>query len=233
MRTSVVAALAVTSLLNLACATKNYVRYQVAPLIKSVNDLDDRTGQNTRDLKDVDNRVTQKLNMLFSGIAETSRNIGSIERRGVAAQAATADTITKLKSFETSLLSRENYRSLAEKSVQFRLGEKILTPQSRETLDEFVASIPKALNYLIVVEGSTDASGPQQYNNVLSQQRAEAVVRYLASKHDIPSYRMRWIGVGVNKPAAPNNTLLGRAQNRRANAVLLIRIFDTPFELYV
>ena len=85
-------------------------------------------GQNTRDLKDVDNRVTQKLNMLFSGIAETSRNIGSIERRGVAAQAATADTITKLKSFETSLLSRENYRSLAEKSVQFRLGEKILTP---------------------------------------------------------------------------------------------------------
>jgi len=56
----------------------------------------------------------------------------------------------------------------------------------------------------------------------LSQQRAEAVVHYLAIKHRIPTYRMRWIGIGVNQPVAPNDTAKRRAENRRADVGLLV-----------
>ena len=123
---------------------------------------------------------------------------------------------------EATLANVDRYRNLTERSVWFKSGEKRLTLQSCEVLDELVANIPKALNYLIVVEGATDATGPNEYNILLSQQRAEAVVHYLAIKHSIPTYRMRWIGIGVNKPVAPNGTAKRRAENRRADGVLLV-----------
>ena len=70
-------------------------------------------------------------------------------------------------------------------------------------------------HYAIEVEGFTDSTGPKQYNLELSQHRADSVVRYLTENDNVPLVKIHVIGLGEDEPAADNQTLDGRKQNRR------------------
>jgi outer membrane protein OmpA-like peptidoglycan-associated protein len=65
------------------------------------------------------------------------------------------------------------------------------------------------------IEGHTDATGPPDWNQVLSMKRAEAVVHYLTEKAGVDPARLVPIGHGDALPWAPNDTPAGRAANRR------------------
>jgi OmpA-OmpF porin, OOP family len=77
--------------------------------------------------------------------------------------------------------------------------------------------------YIVVVQGGSDSQGNKEYNYELSQRRAEEVVRYLSTKYKLPPYKVYAIGVGDEKPVAPNDTRNGREKNRRAEVQLLNR----------
>jgi len=66
----------------------------------------------------------------------------------------------------------------------------------------------------IEVAGHTDSTGTAEYNQRLSQARAETVLNFLASK-GIARDRMSARGYGEEKPVASNDTSEGRAKNRR------------------
>jgi outer membrane protein OmpA-like peptidoglycan-associated protein len=77
--------------------------------------------------------------------------------------------------------------------------------------------------YVIEVAGYTDTTGSIEKNRMLSQRRADAVVRYLAENHDIPLRRMITpFGYGEIHAAADNSTSEGRAQNRRVEVKILV-----------
>jgi OOP family OmpA-OmpF porin len=65
-----------------------------------------------------------------------------------------------------------------------------------------------------VVEGHTDSVGNDDYNQKLSQRRADAVRKYLVDK-GIAGARLTATGLGETQPVADNGTADGRAQNRR------------------
>ena len=65
-----------------------------------------------------------------------------------------------------------------------------------------------------VVEGHTDATGADAYNQSLSERRAKSVMEYLQAK-GIGDTRMTPVGYGESKPVADNATKAGRAENRR------------------
>ena len=65
------------------------------------------------------------------------------------------------------------------------------------------------------IEGHTDATGPDEYNMKLGEDRAMAVRNYLHDQHGIALNRMQVISYGETKPVADNKTKDGRAQNRR------------------
>jgi OmpA-OmpF porin, OOP family len=71
------------------------------------------------------------------------------------------------------------------------------------------------------VEGGTDAIGPADYNYDLSQRRANAVIQYLASQHNVPAHKIYLIGLGKDKPVESNKTSEGRAKNRRVDVRLM------------
>ena len=84
MRARVAAALLALSLLDVGCATKSYVRHQLAPLSNHVNTLDDVVARNSRDLKAADDRATQSPNALASDAstafaAATMRDVASVD----------------------------------------------------------------------------------------------------------------------------------------------------------
>ena len=73
----------------------------------------------------------------------------------------------------------------------------------------------------IVVEGHTDSFGGDANNLALSQARAEAVREYLlANMRDLPESDVESVGYGESRPVANNETVEGRAKNRRIDVVI-------------
>ena len=102
--------------------------------------------------------------------------------------------------------------------INFKNGSTILTNSSYNTLDDIVYLMMSFDDVNLEIQGHTDNVGDAEYNENLSQGRAQAVVDYLIRKN-IKIDRLRAVGYGPHKPIADNNTKKGRAQNRRVELV--------------
>jgi OOP family OmpA-OmpF porin len=99
--------------------------------------------------------------------------------------------------------------------VNFASNSAVLDPSSQEILDKvanFVQYNPSG--YKLEVAGYTSSTGTRAHNMRLSQQRAEAVVKYLESK-GVPAGMLTAKGYGPDFPIDTNATAAGRANNRR------------------
>lgn len=98
--------------------------------------------------------------------------------------------------------------------VPFAFNSANLLPQARLHLDAVAEGI-KLLpaDRAVIIEGHTDAHGPDAYNMVLSQRRASAVRDYLSSRHQIGAQRLRVIGLGELDPLSGTDP--GAGVNRR------------------
>lgn len=111
----------------------------------------------------------------------------------------------------------QDTRKLLEKAltgVQFESGKDILKPESFSILNQVATLMQNNPEYLLVLEGHTDNSGQADKNLVLSQNRADAVKRYLVET-GISESRITASGFGPERPVADNATPEGRARNRR------------------
>jgi outer membrane protein OmpA-like peptidoglycan-associated protein len=107
--------------------------------------------------------------------------------------------------------------------VNFRVNSAVLSPEAKQQLDSLAEKAISARGYVIEVAGHTDSTGNAAKNFQLSQQRAEAVVQYLAVNHKIPLRRfITPMGYGKTEAVADNTTAAGRAQNRRVEVKMLI-----------
>ncbi len=100
------------------------------------------------------------------------------------------------------------------KGVNFESNSDQLRGGSAAVLDEVVATLKKYPEITFVVEGHTDSDGSAQYNEGLSERRAQTVYDYLAA-NGIAEDRMSVRGYGESQPIADNSTAAGKAQNRR------------------
>ncbi len=69
------------------------------------------------------------------------------------------------------------------------------------------------------VEGHTDNIGTEAYNLDLSKRRAAAVKQALVERYHITANRLATVGFGASRPKEGNDTLAGRARNRRVELV--------------
>jgi outer membrane protein OmpA-like peptidoglycan-associated protein len=102
-------------------------------------------------------------------------------------------------------------------TVNFALDSAELTADSRAKLDRVAAALtdPTTKKFDIVISGHTDARGTAEYNQALSERRAEAVRRYLVTQHGIDQSRLAAKGYGKSQlllPGDPNNDLNRRVQ---------------------
>lgn len=110
---------------------------------------------------------------------------------------------------------------LSDDSVKFPVDQDKLSPEAEMRLSELVQRLKgENKNVYLEIQGHTDSSGPEHYNDQLGSARAEAVRRYL-SKEGVALNRMATISYGEEVPVAPNDTREGRAQNRRVVIVVL------------
>lgn len=98
--------------------------------------------------------------------------------------------------------------------VNFETNDAVLLPSSRATLDGAVATLQRYPSLEVECDGHTDSRGAAEYNQQLSQRRAEAVCEYLEAA-GIDGDRLSARGFGESRPIAPNDSPEGRAANRR------------------
>jgi OmpA-OmpF porin, OOP family len=104
--------------------------------------------------------------------------------------------------------------------VQFDTGKADIKPQYHDEIAKVGEFMKKYLTTTTVIEGHTDNVGGSQYNMKLSQERAEAMVNYLADNFGIERSRLSAKGYGFTRRIAYNNTAEGRQKNRRINAII-------------
>jgi len=96
----------------------------------------------------------------------------------------------------------------------FDFDKDSLKPEGRQLLDQVAAQARTLTLDTVIAVGHTDSTGPEAYNQRLSERRAESVKNYLVSQ-GIDANRIYTEGKGELEPIASNATREGRAQNRR------------------
>lgn len=103
----------------------------------------------------------------------------------------------------------------------FDSGKADLKPGSTKLLVNSLVGIKARPGWLIVVAGHTDNTGNPQLNQTLAQKRAEAVRNWMRDTGDVPESCFAVQGYGASRPVATNDTLEGRALNRRVEISLV------------
>lgn len=106
-------------------------------------------------------------------------------------------------------------------SVLFDTGKFDLKPEALAELNELAAKLAAYSSGRVVVEGHTDSVGTNADNQVLSENRAQAVANYLQARPELAAFSFAAEGYGESRPTATNDTEEGRAQNRRVDIVLI------------
>ena len=102
----------------------------------------------------------------------------------------------------------------AAKNIFFSTGKYVLLAKSNKPLNEVVAILNENKDLKLDIDGYTDNKGKADKNLLLSQQRADAVKKYMVSK-GVDASRLVAAGHGQDSPTADNKTAAGRAKNRR------------------
>jgi peptidoglycan-associated lipoprotein len=216
-----------------ACATKGFVKNQVGLVSTKVDTLgqsleatQERTKQNEARITEVDGKAVSAQGAASqaqtSALSADGKAI-TADGKAVAATETANMAVAKATEVEKSAKRMVYTVVLSEDQGNFKLGTAALPAEAKAKIDELVNQIkadPKGAYFEI--EGHTDNSGDKVLNQRLGAERAEAVKVYLYEQHQIPLHRMNVISYGEEKPAAPNNTKAGRAQNRRVVIKVLV-----------
>jgi len=218
------------------CATKKYVRNTAAPIQAKVDQVGEQTNRNTSGLEDSRKEIKAVDERAESGISAAKERAMTAENKageamnkaneGVAAAAdarARADKNTaELASLRNVVSNIDDYKLAGETTVNFDFNKDKLNDSAKEALNKLAADKANLKRFVIAVEGYTDKTGTADYNAALSQRRANAVVNYLVTQHNIPLYRIYMVGLGSQKLADEGKTREARSKNRRVE----VKIFS-------
>jgi outer membrane protein OmpA-like peptidoglycan-associated protein len=126
-----------------------------------------------------------------------------------------------LLQFNAILQTRDTARGLIVNmsDVLFDTARFTLRPEAREKLAKVSGIVAAYPGLRLAVEGYTDSTGSDEYNQELSEQRGSAVRQYL-TQSGIPEASVTSKGFGKSDPVASNDTSQGRQQNRRVELVI-------------
>jgi len=217
------------ALLASGCATKKYVKQTADPIQAKVDQVGEQANKQGTSLeearKDIERHEVAINNVKEKAEGADARAGDALKKAGEAGQAATEartvadktgrDLSTLRAAFGDTIKNLDDYKLQAETAVMFDFGKDKLTTDAQAKLDQFATEHAGAKRYFIAVEGFTDAIGNSEYNDALSRRRADKVVAYLVTKHDIPVYRIQMIGLGKEKPVDEGKNREARAKNRR------------------
>src|ERR1700687_852754 len=188
------------------------VESRAAPLEERASTTETKLGQ----VEENAQRLSGQLDEL-AAVANTAKG-------GAKAAQDTADAaVAGVNETNERISALDDYVPQTTAAVNFRVNSAVLSPDAKAKLDELATRALNTKGYVVEVAGFTDSTGGIEKNRLLSQRRADAVIRYLVENHQIPLRRIITpYGYGKSNPVADNTTREGREQNRRVEVKLLV-----------
>lgn len=113
----------------------------------------------------------------------------------------------------------EGIKITFDSGILYDVNKADLKPAAKQNINELSEILKKYDDTNILIEGHTDDSGAEDYNQTLSEQRAASVSDYLSSL-GIANSRITTTGYGELQPVADNSTAAGKTQNRRVEVAI-------------
>ena len=185
---------------------------RVSPLEARTGSLEGRTGTLEGRATTMEGRQGQ----LEDQEKQTQQQVGQV--KGEADQASQG--VNDVNQRVTNL---DNYQQKYKETVYFKLNSTTLSSDDKQTLDKVAQEAQNEKGYAVEVAGFADTTGKAARNQVLSEQRANAVIQYLEQQGNIPIHRILTpAGMGTSHEAQPNDTAEGRKMNRRVEVTVLV-----------
>jgi outer membrane protein OmpA-like peptidoglycan-associated protein len=184
-------------------ARKKYVQRQTEPIRDRVNELDELTANNSKQIKDVDARAQQGIQLALAKANEADQHAIDAGNKAQAAQQTATQANTRLTTVEQVVGNIDQYKATTQTEIRFRPGQSVLSQNAKTALDDMATPLKNQRGYIIEVQGFS--SGHGQAAIATSQKMADSVVRYLVLNHDVPVYRIYVVGMG-NAPVPSAST---------------------------
>lgn len=202
--------------------TLAYVALRTAELVKIQAETKAHKADLDQAQRELDRLEAEEITRTRSELARTRSELASERQAREAAEGREREALQKLAQ-AAALSVKEEPRGtviVLPGSVLFTSGEYKLTPEAQNKLGMIAETLrPQAQSHEIVVEGHTDSKGTPTSNQLLSENRARAVMEFLISR-GVPSTAITSVGVGQVRPIADNASAEGRANNRRVEIII-------------
>ncbi len=192
---------------------------RVAPVEARESSLENRTGT----LEGRAGQLETRAGQLEDQQHQTQQQVGQVKTEADQANQQANQANQGVSDVNTRVTNLDNYQVADSKIVYFKINSSTLSPQAKQDLDEIAEKAKAQKGYVLEVAGYADKTGSAALNQTLSEERADAVVRYLEQNGDIPIHRiLRPAAMGTSHEAEPNNTAAGRKANRRVEIKMLV-----------
>jgi outer membrane protein OmpA-like peptidoglycan-associated protein len=200
--------------LSTGCISKKVFRENVEEQAARMDSAESGIESNERRIGDLKGETDSKIAALEGQTREAAK-IGTAAAGKAEEAIEAADRAAKGRLLWSVTLSDDR--------VKFSFDQASLPDEAKSMLDDLTAKIKDYGKAVYVeIEGHTDATGSEDYNNTLGERRATAVRDYLYQGGGIPLHAMSVISLGEASPVADNGTSEGRAQNRR----VVVRVLE-------
>lgn len=192
---------------------------RVSPLEARTGSLEGRTGQ----LEGRTGTLETRTGQLETDQKNTQQQVGQVQQQVGQVKTEADQANQGVNTVNGRVTDLDNYQVGDTATVYFRLNSAALSPQAKQDLDALAQKALQQKGYVIEVAGFADKTGKAAWNQQLSEERADAVIRYLEQQGNIPIHRiLRPAGMGTTHEAASNDTAEGRKMNRRVEVKVLV-----------
>ncbi len=205
-------------------ARKKYVQRQLSPVRNRVNELDDLTAANARNIKDVDARAQEGIRQASAKANEADQHATEAGNRAQQANQTALQASNRLSTVEQVVGNIDQYQPTSQTEIRFRPGHTVLSAKAKEALDGMTTNLKDQKGYIIEVQGFSTSGGQAGIQS--SQALANSVVRYLVEKNEIPVYRVFVMGMGNARIAASEEAGAKPAHGNRVEISLLRNSVD-------
>src|SRR5690242_16615059 len=117
-------------------ARKKYVQRQVQPIRDRMNELDELTSKNSKDIKDVDARSQEGIRQASLKADQADQHAIDAGNRAQAAQQTIDQAGTKLNTVQQTISTLDQYQPVTDTEIRFRPGQQVLSTKAKEALDQ-------------------------------------------------------------------------------------------------
>ncbi len=181
-------------------ASKKWVKKQTTPIDDRLSELDEINARNAHQIEDVNSRAQAGIAKAQSAADAAAATANSANQTATNAGNTAQQAASHVDQLSATVNGLDQYQQVSALDLGFHGATAELTDESRTQLDTLATGLTGREGYVIEITAYAPIAGSAGMER--SQRLAEAVERYLVTKHQIPIYRMHAVALGNAQQAA-------------------------------